>query len=389
MRHNVAVSSAVDLIHLALDQIDILKLYKAKQYLWEELHSVHWKGVYGLDRELFGLLSCMIVMLLCEEVTVNQSELLQMLDCGLLLGSDHTHELINKVISLLRENSNLSKVSDSAIHANQRVHCLRHIQSQRRLQTLARNTTSKKTIETTVFLDLGDFNKRYFQFQLPVVLQGGMDDWPAMRSHTGTSNTSQWGSVQYLLNTLGHRTVPIETGATYLSDDSGFCFVTGEQFIRQYILGVPTGLDENTQCNESPYDFAKELSSLPVGYLAQHQLLDQVPELRRDIITPDYCALLLDVDETPDPLNSVDALKTEKVGDCANPIDITATKEEGSGGEDVLVNAWLGPIGTVSPLHHDPYYNLLAQTTGKCTCLLILYRLNLLINIRYYHYDRL
>jgi hypothetical protein len=60
-----------------------------------------------------------------------------------------------------------------------------------------------------------------------------------------------------------------------------------------------------------------------VGYLAQHSLLDQIPALAADICTPDYCAL----------------------------------------GEGKLqaVNAWLGPAGTVTPLHHDPHHNLLAQ----------------------------
>lgn len=74
-----------------------------------------------------------------------------------------------------------------------------------------------------------------------------------------------------------------------------------------------------------------------MGYLAQHALFDQVPELRHDFLVPDLCALL-----PPD----------EEGG-------------EDGGGEGVIINAWFGPIGTVTPLHHDPYHNILAQVHGK------------------------
>ena len=62
----------------------------------------------------------------------------------------------------------------------------------------------------------------------------------------------------------------------------------------------------------------------------------KIPELRRDIIIPDYCALSHSLDE-----------------------------ETYHDGEDVVVNAWFGPQGTISPLHHDPKHNLLCQVVGR------------------------
>eukprot|EP00899_Mesostigma_viride_P025301 jgi/Mesvir1/5956/Mv00713-RA.1 len=65
----------------------------------------------------------------------------------------------------------------------------------------------------------------------------------------------------------------------------------------------------------------------PRGYLAQHPLFEQIPALRRDILTPDYCSL-------------------------GDPGELRAT------------NAWFGPAATVTPLHTDPHHNLLAQVVG-------------------------
>jgi len=56
--------------------------------------------------------------------------------------------------------------------------------------------------------------------------------------------------------------------------------------------------------------------------------VSQIPRLMDDLLIPDYCS------STPD------------------------------------INIWLGPKGTVSPLHHDPKHNLLTQVRGHKKVLL-------------------
>ncbi|KAF9283931.1 hypothetical protein BGZ68_005001 [Mortierella alpina] len=152
----------------------------------------------------------------------------------------------------------------------------------------------------------------------PLIITGAIDHWPARE---------RWTDLNTLCRTAGpHRLVPIEIGSQYTDDQWTQKLVTMREFIEQYFIRDAT--------SES-VDSANEQHDTPIGYLAQHDLFEQIPRLRRDIDIPDYCMI-----ETQDQVGY-------------DPPD------------DVLLNAWFGPRGTVSPMHTDPYHNLLAQVVGR------------------------
>lgn len=135
---------------------------------------------------------------------------------------------------------------------------------------------------------------------------------------------ARWHDPTHLLRlTLGgRRLVPIEIGSSYTDEAWGQQIVTFGDYMQKYIL--PDEPDE-------------------IGYLAQHDLLTQIPKLRNDICVPDYCY-------TTPP--AADASISRSGLQSAKQLD------------EPMLNAWFGPRGTRSPLHTDPYHNIFCQVVG-------------------------
>lgn len=143
----------------------------------------------------------------------------------------------------------------------------------------------------------------------PVIITGAMMHWPACN----VASKNYW-SPAYWSKVAGHRTVPIEVGPAYTDESWGQRMITVNQFFKIFIL------DQH--------------KDQPLGYLAQHQILLQIPELADDVDIPDYC--------------------------------FTGASETGPSETTVDSNIWIGPSNTVSPLHHDSdRSNVLCQLIGK------------------------
>lgn len=165
----------------------------------------------------------------------------------------------------------------------------------------------------------------------PFILPGFVRDWPAM-------NDRPWHSLDYLRKVSGpYRIVPVEVGQDYRQDDWTQTLMPWDDF-----------LDALVQSHT-------DKSTAPVLYLAQHNLLNQFPGLRDDIVVPDY------------------------VYACPPPPDNYLAYCPPANADQLVVNAWLGPAGTVSPAHtvrapssdpalplltncQDPFFNLYGET---------------------------
>ncbi|KAM0328093.1 hypothetical protein ACHAQA_005496 [Verticillium albo-atrum] len=149
--------------------------------------------------------------------------------------------------------------------------------------------------------------------------------------------TSPWCKPAYLLLRTfgGRRLVPVEVGRTYVDEGWGQELITFRE-----LLGRFEGPDPPAEPKDAYQDDGSDpLAARPVSYLAQHELFTQLPVLRNDIPTPDLCYT------NPPP----------------HPLSPSLNKPEAP---LPLINAWLGPAGTITPLHTDAYHNLLAQVVG-------------------------
>jgi [protein]-arginine 3-hydroxylase / protease len=317
-------------------------------YLWERIHDGKWLEINPNYRYFYGNVSA-IVGYYSWKTSNHQldvtfiSKQFRLLDLGLLLGSPESFDILHQIISLIQS-------SCAVVLPLTSVGCYSYLQATRHRSTIPRSLPQmRQSIPVENCPNILTFSNQYFSRNQPVVLKNCIQDWPALSLWADldyiNSSTFQSHQLSHFLSSklipvvAGYRTVPIELGNNYLNESSGQKLMTMNEFLCRHILPhLPTtDSDCEDMCLQSnkriKRDQAEECStSPPMGYLAQHCLFDHIPLLKSHFLIPDYCCLL------------------------------SAEDEEES---DVIVNGWLGPIGTISPLHHDPYHNLLAQVHGS------------------------
>jgi len=268
---------------------------------WERLHYGNWKDVSEAWRKFYGWGALIKALLLLQ--STEYSLAIKTLDLGVLMGGmclDH----YSAFVALLEFAQKQLKISINVKSRKRKRECIAKapctnqgsiVQSFQEKLTNPIERIEKPSLET--------FLVNYMLPNKPVILTNVIDNWPALGEHS-------WEDIEYLKEVAGPRTVPIEVGNTYLKDNWSQTLMPFSEFIDSYVL----------PSNDS--DEERE-----IGYLAQTQLFDQIPQLGKDFYVPEYCTLA-NSDSEP------------------------------------KIQAWFGPMGTVSPLHYDAYHNLFAQVVG-------------------------
>ena len=234
-----------------------------------------------------------------ENISDLNKDIIKICDIALIMGAPALDNFCGKLACILSTYILLSKSVDD------QASCTKPKRTRVDLSTNKELGRSKNVVPLPqeYALPLEDFVNNYKCSNAPVIIKNALMHWPAL-----SEDSNKHWSVSYLQRRAGFRTVPIEVGLRYTDDDWTQTLMTINDFIYKHI--------ENASQNDK-------------GYLAQHNLFDQISELNDDFDIPEYC--------------------------------FTGDDES----EHIAINIWFGPSDTVSPLHTDPKHNCLCQVFGR------------------------
>ena len=279
---------------LANADASVEALAAARALAHDALHCGRWDEVDERWRAVYALATIRWV----AASGVGKREATRALDLACVLGGETFGDEARRAIDVARASGD--EVEDTREgfwdRAVERSSASIAMDEGRRTERRAYAETSMETFYRDFMAKRDEDGSEWSDRGSPVVLVGLASHWPAI---------SKWRDRAYLDAIIGDRTVPIELGKTYVDEQWSQKLMTVREFMDQYL---------------------SDHASDHIGYLAQHELFEQCPELRRDIETPLYCSL--------------------------------------GSGAPCAVNAWFGPANTESPAHTDPKHNLLCQIVG-------------------------
>uniref|UniRef100_A0A182PTJ7 JmjC domain-containing protein n=1 Tax=Anopheles epiroticus TaxID=199890 RepID=A0A182PTJ7_9DIPT len=294
--------AAVDGKNIYTNLIKVGVLYDT---VYSRLHTGQWNAVPPDERKMFTILTYMrILYILYASNSLEDAikDCIYLADLGLMLGCPIVIECKAAATDLLTETASI--LTKQLATSCKQEPPFKRIKLDEIGEASCRTDNKLSDVPVLECPSLEFFGSQYYDKQKPAILKGIIDGWPAME---------RWHDSNYLLKVAGERTVPIEIGSQYSNDDWSQKLMKFRDFLEKHI------------CSELSCNSTETQPAAPAAYLAQHDLFDQIPALRADIAVPDYIGR---TDSRP------------------------------------RIRAWLGPKGTVSPLHTDPCHNFLCQVFG-------------------------
>lgn len=297
----------------SLDDESFINIRALRSRSWDIIHTGKWSDVAATDKYLYSLSTYLEVLADLREFLISNpdpvdnkersrvmiEQCIESMDMGILLGcpvpDQRGMNLFCSGASLL---SRFLNTIVDPVEFPERI-----INKQEARETYNQNDIPAEDLANI----LDNFKDQFYTRSQPVLIRNSFRNWPA---------TEKWRDISYFQQNFGFRTVPIEIGSQYTTTDWGQELMLFKDFLAN--------------------QFGNNGTSGPVQYLAQHDLFEQIPELKEDIEYPQLLTQSLQI-----PLS------------------------------DVEVKVWLGPSGTVSPLHYDKKENFLCQVIGWKRIILI------------------
>jgi len=316
---HLVIVQAEQILHQ--EKFDHASFYSAQalmDFIWEKLNTGHWSEVDTVWRKLFSIVSVIKVLIILNLSDKNDHDnlilrdIVKICDIGLLMGAPVLGNICSKLASFF---CHKVQIVEDFSDPNRRKDD-ENVEPPFKKVKIAYPVSDKNAIipvKESIELSIEQFVKNHKTPEIPVKIKQSIEHWPAIEDE-------KW-NFDYFKATYGSRTVPIELGKRYTDDSWTQNLMTIQEFIEKYIENSTN--DQGTK-----------------AYLAQHELFEQIPELKEDFDVPLYCF-------------------TSEVDDD------TASEHLDTPEDNVAVNIWLGPSETVSPLHTDPKHNCLCQVFGE------------------------